>query len=100
MFVIGNMIEATAVIAGKVLSLYSFVIIVAVLMSWVSPDPFNPIVQTLRSVTEPLFAWVRRRLPFAMVGMVDLSPLIVLVTIQFLQMVAIRSLFELGARLH
>ncbi len=99
MFVIGNLCQAIATILDKVLWLYSIVIMVAVLISWVSPDPFNPVVRFLRSVTDPLFAWVRRHLPFAMVGMIDLSPIIVLVTIQLLQMVVVRSLFELGARL-
>jgi YggT family protein len=99
MFVIGNLFQAVATILDKVLWLYSLVIVAAVLISWVSPDPFNPIVQFLRSVTEPLFAWVRRRLPFAMMGMLDLSPIIVLIGIQLLQMVVVRSLFELGVRL-
>ena len=100
MFVLGNLIEAIAVIANKVLWLYSFVIMIAVLISWVSPDPFNPIVRILRSVTEPLFDWIRRRLPFTTVGMMDLSPLVAMVLIQLVQMVVIRSLFDLGARLH
>ena len=99
MFVLGNAFQAVAAILDKVLWLYSIVIIVAVVISWVSPDPFNPIVQFLRSATEPLFAWVRRRLPFAVMGMIDLSPLIVLIVIQLLQMVVIRSLFDLSVRL-
>lgn len=99
MFVIGNLCQAVAMILDKVLWLYSIVVAVAVLVSWVSPDPFNPIVRFLRSVTEPIFGWVRRRLPFAVVGMVDLSPLVVIIAIQVLQMVAVRSLYELGFRL-
>ena len=99
MFVIGNLCQAVATILDKVLWLYSIVIMVAVLISWVSPDPFNPIVQFLRSVTEPVFAWLRRRLPFTMVGMLDLSPLVALVVIQLLRMVVVQSLFELAYRL-
>ena len=99
MFVLGNLCQAVATILDKVLWLYSIVIMIAVLISWVSPDPFNPVVQFLRSVTEPLFAWVRRRIPFAMVGMIDLSPIVVLLIIQLLQMVVVRSLFEFGSRL-
>ncbi|MBI3321494.1 MAG: YggT family protein [Candidatus Omnitrophica bacterium] len=99
MFVLANGLQAIAAILDKVLWLYSLVIMVAVLISWVSPDPFNPIVQFLRSVTEPLFAWVRRRLPFVVVGMIDLSPLVTLMLIQLLQMVVIRSLFDLAFRL-
>ena len=99
MFILGNLCQAVATILDKVLWLYSIVIMVAVLLSWVSPDPFNPIVQFLRSVTEPLFAWVRRHVPFAMVGMIDLSPIIIFLIIQLLQMVVVRSLFDFGYRL-
>ena len=100
MFVIGNVVQASAVILDKVLWLYSLVIMIAVLISWVSPDPFNPIVQFLRAVTEPIYAWVRRRLPFVVVGMFDLSPLVVLLLIQVMQLVVVRSLLDLGSRLH
>ena len=99
MFVLGNLCPAVAMILDKVLWLYSIVVLVAVLISWVHPDPFNPIVQFLRAVTEPLFAWIRRHLPFAVVGMIDLSPILVFVGIQLLQMVVVRSLFEFGYRL-
>ena len=99
MFVLGNACQAIAKILDKVLWLYTIVIMVTVLISWVSPYPFNPIVRFLRSVTEPLFAWVRQRLPFAVIGMIDLSPLIVLLSIQLLQMIVVRSLFEFGVRL-
>ena len=99
MFVVGNLVQAIAIILEKVLSLYSIVIMIAVLISWVSPDPFNPIVQLLRSITEPFFGWIRQRLPFAVVGMIDLSPLVALLLIQLIQMAVIRSLFELGLRL-
>ena len=99
MFVLGNVCQAVAAILDKALWIYSIVVMVSVLMSWISPDPFNPIVQFLRSVTDPVFGWVRKHLPFAVIGMIDLSPLVVLVVIQFLQMVVVRSLFELGLRL-
>jgi len=99
MFVVGNLCQAVATILDKVLWLYGIVIMVAVLISWVSPDPSNPVVQFLRSVTEPLFGWVRRRLPFAVIGMIDLSPLVVFLLIQLMQMVVVRSLYEFGLQL-
>ena len=99
MFVMGNVVQAIATILDNVLRLYSLVLLVAVLLSWVNPDPFNPIVQFLRAVTEPLFGWIRKHLPFAMVGMFDLSPLIAFFLIQLLQLVVVRSLFEFGMRL-
>ena len=98
MFVIGNLLQAVAAILDKVLWLYNIVVMVAVLVSWVSPDPFNPVVQFLRSVTEPVFNWVRRRFPFAMVGMLDLSPLVVFMSIWFLRMFVVGSLLDIASR--
>ena len=98
MFVLGNICIALATILDRVLWLYSLVVLVAVLITWVRPDPYNPIIQFLRAATEPLFEWVRR-LPFAMIGMLDLSPIIVLLGLQLIQMVLVRSLFDLAARL-
>lgn len=99
MFVIGNLIQAVAVILDRVLWLYNAVVLVAVLVSWVRPDPFNPIVQILRSATEPVFDWVRRHVPFAVVGMLDLSPMAVFLMIWFLRMFLVSSLLDLGLRL-
>jgi YggT family protein len=99
MFVLGNLCQAVAFILGKLLWIYGIIVMVGVLISWVSPDPFHPVVQFLRAMTEPVFAWVRRRLPFAVIGMVDLSPLVVLLIIQLLQMVVVRSLFDFAYRL-
>lgn len=97
MFIVGNALSALATVLHKVLELYSLVVVVTVLISWVRPDPFNPIVQFLRSVTEPVFEWIRRRVPFAMVGMMDLSPMILLLIIWFMQLAVIPSLFDLAA---
>ena len=99
MFILANLVQAVAAILDQVLRLYSLVVMVAVLITWFNPDPFNPIVSFLRSVTEPLFSWVRERLPFARVGMFDLSPMLVFIGIQLIQMVVIRSLFDLSMRL-
>ncbi len=99
MFIFRNLLEAVAVILDRVLQLYSFVVLVAVLVSWVSPDPFNPIIRFLRSVTEPVFEWVRRYLPFAVIGMLDLSPMLVFFFIWFARMFLVNSLIDLAARL-
>jgi YggT family protein len=74
------------------LGLYSWIIIAAALISWVNPDPYNPIVRFLRQVTEPVLAPVRRMLPPWRTGGLDLSPLIVLVAIQFVERVVLPSL--------
>jgi YggT family protein len=72
---------------GWLLYLYSYVIIAAALISWVSPDPRNPIVVILRQITEPVLAPVRRMLPPWKTGGLDLSPIIVLLAIQFIERV-------------
>jgi len=99
MIVLGNLLEAVATILDKVLWLYSLVVLVAVLITWVSPDPFNPLVRILRQSTEPVFNWVRRRLPFVMVGMIDLSPMLVLLGLWFARMFVVGTLLDLSMRL-
>ncbi len=99
MFIIGNLIEAVAVILDKVLWIYNIVIMIAAILSWVSPDPFNPLVQMLRAATQPIFDWIRRRLPFAVVGMLDLSPMILLLILWFARMFLVKSLLDLSLHL-
>jgi YggT family protein len=74
------------------LDLYSFVIIASALMSWVNPDPRNQIVIFLRRVTEPVLEPVRRMLPPWKTGGLDLSPMIVLIAIQFVERVVLPAL--------
>jgi len=98
MFVAGNVLQALAVIVDYVLWLYMWVIIARALISWVNPDPWNPIVQFLQRVTEPVLYPIRRRMGFAM-G-IDLSPIIALLVIVFLQVALVQSLKDLAFRMH
>ncbi len=79
---------------GWLLGLYSWVIIAAALISWVSPDPRNPIVMFLRQATEPVLAPIRRLLPPGKTGGLDLSPLIVVIAIQFVERVVLPTLLR------
>lgn len=88
------MIEVVAFV-GWLLELYSYVVIAAALMSWVSPDPRNPIVRFLHQITEPVFEPIRRLLPPWKTGGLDLSPLIVIIAIQFVERVILPSLLGL-----
>jgi len=72
-------------VVEMLLQLYSYVIIAAALISWVSPDPRNPIVMFLRQVTEPVLGPVRRMLPPWKTGGLDISPVIVLIGIQVVE---------------
>jgi YggT family protein len=99
MFVLANFIQAVAIILDRLLQLYSFVVLVSVLVSWVNPDPYNPIIRFLRSATEPVFEFVRKKLPFSAVGMLDLSPVLVFLAIWFLRIFLVNSLIDLSLRL-
>lgn len=99
MIVLGNLVFGIAKIVSVVLSLYFWVVLIAVLLTWVRPDPYNPIVRTLNALTEPVFYRVRKWLPFTYINGLDLSPVVVLLVIQFLEMVVVRSLFQFAATL-
>ncbi len=96
MFVVGNFLQAIAVIVNTILTLYFWIVIVSAVLSWVSPDPYNPIVRIINNLTEPVFMWVRRALPFTMLGGIDLSPIIVLLVIQFLKIFLVQSISQLA----
>jgi YggT family protein len=96
--VLRNFTLALAGVLDGLLNLYSFVLLVAILLSWVNPDPYNPVVRFVRSATEPLLARVRRWLPFVVIGGLDLSPLVVALGFQFLRTFLVRTLAELAYR--
>jgi YggT family protein len=82
--ILGNFVRALADVLNVVIEIYLLLVIVAALISWVNPDPFNPLVRFLRSVTDPVFKFVRRKLPLPQTG-IDFSPIIVILAIHFLQ---------------
>ena len=97
MFVVANFFVAVAKIADIALTLYMYVIIARAILSWVNPDPYNPIVSFLYRATEPVLERVRRVLPN--LGGLDLSPIIIILGIYFIQKFAINSLYDLGYRM-
>ncbi len=98
MFALRHLIGALADILNTALSIYMWVIIARALLSWVNPDPYNPIVRFLYNVTEPVLGWVRRRVPLIFGGL-DLSPLLVLLAIVFLQRFLVSTLWDIAQRL-
>jgi YggT family protein len=97
MFVISNFLNALAIVIDWGLTIYMWVIIIRAVISWVNPDPYNPIVQFLYQATEPVLSAVRRRLPYT--GGIDISPLIVIMAIIFLKSFLVITLRELAAKL-
>lgn len=98
MFVIGNLVLAVATILNIVLEVYMWVVIIAALLSWVNPDPYNPIVRFLHSVTEPVFRPIRRVIGFRL-GPIDISPLIVILAIIFVRKFFIATLIEFAYKI-
>ncbi len=98
MFVAANFIKASAQVLGIVLNIYMWVIIIRALLSWVNPDPYNPIVQFLNKATEPVLYKVRQWFPMRGM-MIDFSPIIVILAIYFLQTFLVGSLIRLSMEL-
>lgn len=98
MYVFGNLLLAAAKILNIVLVLYMWIVIVRALLSWVNPDPYNPIVQFLYSATEPVLERVRRILPISGMG-IDFSPIAVILAIIFLQTFVVSSLTRFAIQL-
>jgi len=91
MFIVSNFFEAVAVVLDYALTLYMFIIIAGAVVSWVSPDPYNPIVRFINNVTEPVLYQIRKRLPVHFGG-IDISPIVVILAIIFLQTFLVNSL--------
>lgn len=96
MFVIGNLFSALAAILDIVLTIMYWLILIRALISWVNPDPFNPIVQFLNRTTEPILVPIRRFMPPMAI---DLSPLIAFFIIIFLKHFLVASLLDLAYRM-
>ena len=98
MFVAGNLLLALANLLHLVLQAYFWIIIARAVLSWVNPDPFNPIVRFLYRVTEPVLRPIRHRLPTFSMG-IDLSPMVVILAIFFLDSFLISTLRDLALSL-
>ena len=98
MFVASNFVLAIARLLEIALWAYFWMIIARAVLSWVNPDPFNPIVRFLYRATEPVLRPIRHRLPTFQMGL-DLSPMIVMLAIYFLESFLVGSLRDLALSL-
>jgi YggT family protein len=98
MFVFGNLIISIAQILNVLLDIYFWIIIISALLSWVNPDPYNPIVRLLYRLTEPVLRPIRRLIGNRL-GPIDISPRIVILVITFIQRFLIMSLIDIGYKL-
>lgn len=97
MFILGNLVAALAQLLGAFFTIYTWILIIRVLISWVNPDPFNPVVQFLMKATDPVLEPLRRVIP--KIGPFDISPIVAVLILQALQHFLIRTLLDLSFRL-
>ncbi len=98
MFVVSNFIAAIAQLVNFVLTAYMWIIVARAVLSWVNPDPYNPIVQFLYRVTEPPLSRIRQYLPA--MGGIDFSPMILIMAVIFLQSFLVPTLMQMASMGH
>jgi YggT family protein len=96
MFIVSNFLIAVAKILSLALNAFLWIVIARAVLSWVNPDPYNPIVRFIHNVTEPVLYRIRRWIPIVFGG-IDLSPIVVILAIMFLEHFAVASLYEIAA---
>ncbi|MGH7933306.1 MAG: YggT family protein [Candidatus Binataceae bacterium] len=91
MFVWTNLILWIARVLEEILWIYMWIVIIAAVLTWIEPNPYNPIVRFLYAVTEPVFDFVREHIPVSFGG-IDFSPIVVIIVIEFFQQYLIPTL--------
>lgn len=89
----GNFLLAIVKVIDIILNVYMWIVVARAIVSWVSPNPYNPIVNFLYQATEPVLRYARRIIP-PIGGTLDLSPILVLVAIVFLRQFLVQSLMQ------
>jgi YggT family protein len=100
MFVLSNFLIAAANVLEVILTILYWLILVRALISWVNPDPYNPIVQFLYKTTEPILYPIRAILPLGLKVGIDISPLIAFLVIIFLKSFLVRTLMDIALNLN
>ena len=98
MYVAGYFLMAVANVLTFVLLAFMWIVIARAILSWVNPDPYNPIVRFIHNVTEPVLYQIRTKLPINFGG-IDLSPILVILAVYFLRDFVVKSLLRFSASL-
>ena len=98
MIVFSTFLLAFAQILDMIVNIYIWVIIINSLISWVRPDPYNPIVQILNRLSEPAYDFVRRIMP-TVIGGIDLAPIIIILALQFISLFFIKLIYSFAGSL-
>ncbi len=96
---ISNFLVILANIVSVVLTIYYWLIIIRALLSWVNPDPYNPVVNFLYRITEPVLGPLRSVIPLGTSSGIDLSPLIAIFVIYFFKALIVKALLLLAVKL-
>ena len=99
MFIISNFLAALAHVLSAILTILYWLILIRALLSWVNPDPFNPVVQFLVKTTEPILTPIRRMLPLGFRFGIDISPIIAFLGIMFLKSFLVGTLLDIAMRM-
>jgi YggT family protein len=98
MFVFGNLFSTIGSVLNMLLSLYFWIIFARVVLSWVRPDPYNPLVRTICKLVDPVTYRISKIIP-TRAGMIDFAPFILMLIIKFLQIFLVRTLIDMGERM-
>jgi YggT family protein len=98
MYIVGYFLMAVANILNFVLLFFMWIVIARAILSWVNPDPYNPIVRFIHNVTEPILYQVRKKIPINFGG-IDFSPIIVILVVYFLRDFVVNSLVRFSESL-
>ena len=98
MFVVGNFFQAAAAVTGIFIETLKWLVIIRALLSWVNPDPYNPIVQFIERATEPLLVPLRKLIPSYKIG-IDVSPILAILLLYFLKIFLVETLLGFAVRL-
>lgn len=98
MFVIGDVLVGVGQVMNMLLEIYMWIVIVRAVLSWVHPDPYNPIVRFIYNMVDPVTNRLSRILPMR-IGLVDISPIILIVAIYLMRLVVVRIIIDTGYRL-
>jgi len=99
MFILSNLLIAVGNVLNVLLTIAYWLILIRALISWVNPDPYNPIVQFLYKTTEPILYPIRKVLPLSLGFGIDISPIIAFLSIMFLRSFLVNTILDLAIRL-
>ena len=100
MFLVGNVIEAAAWLLGQLCFIAVVLVIARAILSWVEPNPYNPLVRFIASATEPLLRPFRGLLPPWRMGGIDLSPLFAILALKLFEIIVVKSLYQWASTFH